>query len=76
MIQILQIYDMGRPSTQYKVATITTPIVASAETRNTAHNKAGLFAISAGKDLDGFKAAASEGRYRLAQQTSPPQHAP
>ncbi len=47
MIQIIQAYSVGKPVTQYKVASIEYPVVASQATINKAHADAGLFAVDA-----------------------------
>lgn len=52
MIQILQVYDAGKRTKHYRVATLEVPIVPSNETRNAAHGKAGSFAV----DLRGAEA--------------------
>ena len=59
MIQILQVYKSGKRSKHYRVATIELPIVSSTETRNIAHNKAGVFVVDA-KDAESFNNAAGE----------------
>ncbi len=64
MIQLMQVYDAGKRVPHYQVAAIEMPILPSDETRRTAHNAAGLFAVATKKvsNADGFKEAAGESK--------------
>lgn len=55
-IQLMQVYRADKPSKHIRVASITYPVLASNETRRTAHSAAGSFTLAAKED---FAAAAS-----------------
>lgn len=60
-IQLMQVYRAGKPQKHIKIASITYPVEASAETRRTVHSTAGSFTVAATKgSIDAFNAAASE----------------
>lgn len=59
-IQLMQIYRADKPSKHVKVASITYPVEASAETRRSVHSTAGTFTVNAEKgSLEAFNAAAT-----------------
>ncbi len=71
-IQLMQVYRAGKPQKHIKIASITYPVEASAETRRTVHSTAGSFTVAATKgSIDAFNAAASEAAVtpRIAQIT-------
>ncbi len=55
-IQLMQVYRADKPSKHIRVASITYPVLASNDTRRTAHSAAGSFTLAAKED---FAAAAS-----------------
>ncbi|MFI3290199.1 MAG: SurA N-terminal domain-containing protein [Rikenellaceae bacterium] len=60
MIQLMQVYDAGKRTKHYKVASIEIPILPSDATRRAAHNAAGVFAVAAKGNYDKFVAAATD----------------
>lgn len=58
-IQIMQIYRADKPSKHIRVASITYPVVASSETRRTAHSAAGSFTLAAKEDFAEAASAAA-----------------
>ncbi|MFR9651926.1 MAG: peptidylprolyl isomerase [Rikenellaceae bacterium] len=59
MIQIIQVYDAGKRTKHYRLASIELPIIPSNETRNLAHGKAGAFAVDA-RGAESFNDVAKE----------------
>ncbi len=72
MIQLIQVYEVGKKTKHYKVASVEMAILPSDETRRTIHNSAGTFAVAAKGDAETFKTAAGESKVpsRTAQLTS------
>lgn len=58
-IQLMQAYRVDKPVKYLRIARVTYPVDASAETRRTMHNEAGSFMVSAKNDAENFDAAAS-----------------
>ncbi len=67
MIQILQAYNVGKKSMQYRVAAIEYPIVASISTINKAHNDAALFVVDAKGSKTSFDEAVT--KHEVSQNT-------
>ncbi len=60
VIQILQSYNLGKSSAQYRVAAIEYPVIASQATINKAHADAALFVTDAKDSKTSFEAAATK----------------
>ncbi len=60
MIQILQAYNVGKKSVQYRVAAIEYPVIASISTINKAHNDAALFVVDAKGSKTSFDEAVTK----------------
>ncbi len=60
MIQLMQVYGVGKRSAHYKIASIEVPILPSDETRRATHTAASEFVIAAKGGVDKFTAAATE----------------
>ena len=58
-IQLIQVYRADKPSKHVRVADISSPVEASAETRRNIHNEAGTFMVNAKGSLESFNEAAS-----------------
>lgn len=58
-IQLMQIYRADKPSKHIRVADISYPVEASAETRRNIHNEAGTFMVNAKGSVESFNEAAS-----------------
>ncbi|MFI3328570.1 MAG: SurA N-terminal domain-containing protein [Rikenellaceae bacterium] len=72
MIQLIQVYKVGRRVRQYKIASVELPLIASAATRTKVHGDASLFASSAKGGVKGFEEAVKDAAVsqRKAQVTS------
>ena len=58
-IQLMQVYRADKPSKHVQVASITSPVEASAATRRDIHNQAGTFSVNAKGSVEAFNEAAS-----------------
>lgn len=58
-IQLMQVYRADKPVKYLRIARVTYPIEASAETRRTMHNEAGSFMVNAKEGAESFDAVAS-----------------
>lgn len=59
VIQLMQVYRADKPSKHLRIARITYPVEASADTRRKIHNSAGTFSVNAKGSVDNFNEAAS-----------------
>lgn len=58
-IQLMQVYRADKPTQHLRIARITYPVEASAETRRKLHNDAGTFMVNAKGSVESFNEAAS-----------------
>lgn len=58
-IQLMQVYRADKPSKHLRIARITYPVEASADTRRKIHNDAGTFSVNAKGSVENFNEAAS-----------------